>query len=154
MNLTREFIRDVVRRIPDPEIPVLTIGDLGIVRDVKLEGNKTMVIISPTYTGCPATKLIGDLILKRLKDLALEKTQIVHSISPPWSSDWISEDGRRKLCEYGIAPPNPSKNARPQHCPRCSAEKIEKISEFGATPCQALWRCQSCLETFNYFKCI
>lgn len=147
-------IRQIVESIPDPEIPVLTLGDLGIVRDISTQDNQVVVTVSLTYSGCPATSYIKQLITTTLAQRDIHNVMVQSSISPPWTSAWISEAGRQKLLDYGIAPPDTRHKGQPQQCPQCSGQNIAKLSEFSSTPCQALWQCKSCLETFNYFKCI
>lgn len=153
----------VLEQVMDPEIPVLSVVDLGIVRRARVdELGAAHVGISPTYSGCPATEVIRSDIASALKMAGYERAVITDVLSPPWTSDWISEHGRRRLKEYGIAPPaervsNPRHLLRPApviECPRCASRATEKLSEFGSTPCKALYRCTSCLEPFDYFKCI
>jgi ring-1,2-phenylacetyl-CoA epoxidase subunit PaaD len=145
--------------VVDPEIPVLSIEDLGVLREVRIEDGCVEVAITPTYSGCPAMNMIGlevELALKRA-GFAAAKVRIV--LSPAWTTDWMSADGRRKLLEYGIAPPQPAGTRRALFgvqqvaCPQCGSENTEIISEFGSTSCKALWRCKSCREPFDYFKC-
>ena len=159
-DLTREKIYDWLRDVPDPEIPVLSITDLGIVRDISI-GKEIVVALSPTYTGCPATEFIGQSVLAELKRRGLEQVSIKQSLSPPWTTDWITDAGRDKLKKYGIAPPErgASKRAlldgrRIIACPRCASHNTELVSEFGSTACKAAYRCTACLEPFEYFKCI
>ena len=146
--------------VPDPEIPVLTITDLGIVRDVAVN-DEVVVALTPTYTGCPATEVIEQSVIDALHDHGVEHVAIDRVLSPPWTTDWISTEGREKLREYGIAPPekSASKSAllygeRNIHCPRCHSAETELVSEFGSTACKASYRCSACLEPFEYFKCI
>ena len=134
--------------IPDPEIPVLTIGDLGIIRGFIADPPR--VRISPTYTGCPATVAIEHSIREALDQAGLEEVHIERVLFPPWTTDWITERGRERLKAYGIAPPSPSAAAA---CPQCGSTDTEEVSRFGATPCKAQWRCKSCLEPFERFKC-
>jgi ring-1,2-phenylacetyl-CoA epoxidase subunit PaaD len=138
----------VLETIPDPEIPVLTITDLGIVRG--LADDPPRVMISPTYTGCPATIAIEMLIREALDKSGFEHVHIERVLFPPWTTDWISERGRQRLKAYGIAPPDPSATAE---CPLCGSRDTEEVSRFGSTPCKAQWRCNSCLEPFERFKC-
>ena len=159
-DLTREKIYDWLRDVPDPEIPVLSITDLGIVRDISI-GKEIVVALSPTYTGCPATEFIGQSVLAELKRRGLVQVSIKQSLSPPWTSDWITDAGRDKLKKYGIAPPErgASKRAlldgrRVIACPRCASHNTELVSEFGSTACKAAYRCTACLEPFEHFKCI
>ena len=139
-------IWEVLSLVPDPEIPAISVVDLGIVRDVR-DGR---VIITPTYTGCPATLAIEQSIRAALDDAGYGDVAIETVISPPWTSDWISEDGRRKLEAYGISPPSLSATAQ---CPRCGSSDTVEVSRFGSTPCKAQWRCTACLEPFDRFKC-
>ena len=134
--------------IPDPEIPVLTIGDLGIVRGFLPDPPR--VRISPTYTGCPATVAIEMAIREALDQAGFADVHIERVLFPPWTTDWITPRGRERLKAYGIAPPSPSATAT---CPQCGSSDTEEVSRFGATPCKAQWRCKSCLEPFERFKC-
>jgi ring-1,2-phenylacetyl-CoA epoxidase subunit PaaD len=141
-------IMAVLETIPDPEIPVLTITDLGIVRGIA--DHPPRVLISPTYTGCPATVAIEMMIRDALDAAGFEDVHIERVLFPPWSTDWMTERGRERLKAYGIAPPSPSATAE---CPQCGSLDTEEVSRFGATPCKAQWRCKSCLEPFDRFKC-
>jgi ring-1,2-phenylacetyl-CoA epoxidase subunit PaaD len=141
-------IMAVLETIPDPEIPVLTITDLGIVRGIL--DNPPRVMVSPTYTGCPATVAIEMLIREALDNAGFGQVYIERLLFPPWTTDWISERGRQRLKAYGIAPPDPSAKAQ---CPLCGSSDTEEVSRFGSTPCKAQWRCNSCLEPFERFKC-
>ncbi len=138
--------------VPDPEIPVISVVDLGIVRDVIWQGDTLEVSITPTYSGCPATSIINLDIETALRGHGVEKITLKRTLSPPWTTDWLSDKGRARLEEYGIAPPRAA--GGPQRCPRCKSEKLERVSQFGSTPCKAHWRCLDCLEPFDYFKCI
>jgi len=137
-------------KVPDPEIPVLSILDLGIVRDVDVDEGVT-VTLTPTYSGCPATEVIESSVLNALKRHGVDEIAIRRSLSPPWTTDWITEDGREKLRIYGIAPPSKKKEIA---CPQCESLDTELVSEFGSTACKASWRCRECLEPFEYFKCL
>jgi ring-1,2-phenylacetyl-CoA epoxidase subunit PaaD len=148
---TREQILRWLAEIPDPEIPVLTITDLGIVRDVVCDGGVT-VSLTPTYSGCPATEVIEASVAAALEDRGVMNVEVRRVLSPPWTTDWISEEGRRKLRVYGIAPPE--RRDWPIACPRCESDNTEIISEFGSTACKASYRCIDCLEPFEYFKCL
>ena len=141
-------IMAVLETVPDPEIPVLTITDLGIVRGIA--NDPPRVLISPTYTGCPATIAIEMLIREALDAAGFAHVHVQRVLFPPWSTDWISERGRERLKAYGIAPPDPSATAE---CPLCGSTDTEEVSRFGSTPCKAQWRCKSCLEPFERFKC-
>ncbi|MGP1357418.1 1,2-phenylacetyl-CoA epoxidase subunit PaaD [Roseicyclus sp.] len=138
--------------VPDPEIPVISVVDLGVVRDVRWDGDTLVVAITPTYSGCPATALIAMEIEAALRDRGIAELRLETRIAPPWTTDWLSEKGRAQLEAYGIAPPRPA--GGPARCPRCGAADLERISQFGSTPCKAQWRCRACLEPFDYFKCI
>ena len=146
--------------VPDPEIPVVSVVDLGMVRDVDISGDGIRVDVSPTYSGCPATEVIEDSIEAKLVNAGFESVTIRRVLSPPWTTDWISESGREKLREYGIAPPVGSATKRELtgktavHCPRCGSSGTTVVSEFGSTACKASWKCDDCLEPFEYFKCI
>ena len=155
--------RSVLAEVQDPEIPVLSVLDLGIIRSVAEAADGTLqVMVSPTYSGCPATAVIRGDIEAALKLAGFAAVHVVDQLSPPWTSDWISDEGRRKLRDYGIAPPPMAVasvralhdgDARP-NCPRCDSTDTELLSEFGSTPCKALHRCRACLEPFDRFKCI
>lgn len=139
-------------KVPDPEIPVISVVDLGIVRDVIWDGDTLEVVVTPTYSGCPATAMITIDIETTLRDRGIGNIRITNRISPAWTSDWLSAKGRRALEEYGVAPPQAA--GGPERCPHCKSKNIRKISQFGSTPCKAQWRCADCLEPFDYFKCI
>ncbi|MCO6179371.1 1,2-phenylacetyl-CoA epoxidase subunit PaaD [Ciceribacter sp. RN22] len=155
--------------VPDPEIPVISLTDLGIIRDVAWDGDTLVVAVTPTYSGCPATTVINLDIETALKGRGIEKLRLERRLSPPWTTDWISEAGREKLRAYGIAPPIDGTAADGRlmarasrlagtnlavACPRCGSTRTEKVSQFGSTPCKASYRCSDCLEPFDYFKCI
>ena len=144
-------ILEWLSQVPDPEIPVLTITDLGIVRDVDCSAGVT-VSLTPTYSGCPATEAIEASVAATLQEHGVDDVRIKRVLSPPWTTDWISEAGRKKLTVYGIAPPE--RRDRPIACPRCDSENTEVVSEFGSTACKAGYRCRDCLEPFEYFKCL
>jgi ring-1,2-phenylacetyl-CoA epoxidase subunit PaaD len=138
-------IRAVLEGVMDPEIPVVSVVDLGIVRAV----NPDRVTITPTYTGCPATQVIERDIRAALDAAGFRDVAIETVLAPPWTTDWISASGRAKLKAYGIAPPT----TRAVECPQCGSAQTEEISRFGSTPCKAQWRCRDCLEPFDLFKC-
>jgi ring-1,2-phenylacetyl-CoA epoxidase subunit PaaD len=138
--------------VPDPEIPVISIVDLGIIRGIEWQGDILEVTLTPTYSGCPATSVIELSVETALRDRGLQNLTLKRQISPPWTTDWLSDKGRAKLLAYGIAPPNPA--GGPANCPRCQSTALERVSQFGSTPCKSLWRCTDCLEPFDYFKCI
>ena len=141
-------IWDVLEQVPDPEIPALSIVDLGIVRDV----TPARVLLTPTYTGCPATLAIEAMVRIALDQSGFGEVEIETTLSPPWTTDWISTEGRAKLRAYGIAPPVPA-GTRAVECPQCGSTATEEVSRFGSTPCKAQWRCRDCLEPFDLFKC-
>lgn len=138
--------------VPDPEIPVISVTDLGIVRDVSWDGDTLIVTITPTYSGCPATAVIGMEIETALRAHGIDNLRLRTQIAPAWTTDWLSDAGRTKLEGYGIAPPQAA--GGPDRCPLCRSKNVERISQFGSTPCKAQWRCTDCLEPFDYFKCL
>ena len=149
--------------VTDPEIPVLSVVDLGVIRYVTCgDDGQIEVGLSPTYTGCPAMLVIRGAVIAALRTAGFEQPRIVEVLSPPWSSDWLSAEGRQKLRRYGIAPPAHAvaspraiwMKAPTVHCPHCGSEGTEETSHFGSTPCKALYRCKTCSEPFEYFKCI
>jgi ring-1,2-phenylacetyl-CoA epoxidase subunit PaaD len=165
---TIERVWDWLREIPDPEIPVISVVDLGIVRDVRWqdeEGRELIVTVTPTYSGCPATSVIMLAIENALRAKGVGNLQLERCLSPPWTTDWISATGRQQLKEYGIAPPPETagtmsplsrlgRKPASVNCPRCGSANTTRVSQFGSTPCKAQYRCQHCLEPFDYFKCI
>ncbi len=149
-------IMAVLETVPDPEIPVVSVVDLGIVRGVRAD--PPGVLITPTYSGCPATLAIEMAVRVALDQAGFAMVPIETVLSPPWSTDWISDRGRQQLKEYGIAPPPKGADARSMRgdvveCPQCGSTATVEVSRFGSTPCKALWRCTSCLEPFDRFKC-
>jgi ring-1,2-phenylacetyl-CoA epoxidase subunit PaaD len=151
----KENIWQILSTITDPEVPVLTILDLGIVRDVKLNDDEVEVIITPTYTGCPAMDMISMDIKLKLLENGFKNLKITSVLSPVWTTDWMTEDGKRKLKEYGIAAPNKKFEIATDgiECPLCNSTNTKLISEFGSTACKALYQCNDCKEPFDYFKC-
>jgi ring-1,2-phenylacetyl-CoA epoxidase subunit PaaD len=143
----------VLQSVMDPEIPVLSVVDLGIVRYVRSDGARLLVGITPTYSGCPATEVIQRSIREALAENQLPSVTVETVLSPPWTSEWLSEEGRRKLEAFGIAAP-PARTVANVACPRCGSHDVERISEFGSTPCKAHYSCGGCLEPFDVFKCI
>lgn len=146
--------------VPDPEIPVVSVVDLGMIRGISLDDGGVEVDVAPTYSGCPATEVIEDSIRRKLCDEGLDPVSVRRVLSPPWTTDWISDGGRRKLEEYGIAPPARASGKRALtgkpavRCPRCGCDETTLVSEFGSTACKASYKCDDCLEPFEYFKCI
>ncbi len=154
-EVNKKAIYAYLEEIKDPEVPVLSIIDLGIVRDVKMNGDEVEIIITSTYTGCPAMDMIVSAIRIELATLGFKKVKITTALSPPWTTDWMSEEGKRKLQEYGIAPPD-KRFSIPKdgvECPQCHSENTRLVSEFGSTACKALFQCNDCKEPFDYFKC-
>lgn len=159
-RMTVGDVRALLRSVPDPEIPVLNVVDLGVVRNIAVLGTRVDVSVAPTYTACPATEVIERMIIAELEANGLS-VKITRVLSPPWTTDWISDEGREKLAAYGISPPGmiaskrnllaPDANIQ---CPRCSADDTSRVSEFGSTPCKASYKCNTCLEPFEYFKCL
>jgi ring-1,2-phenylacetyl-CoA epoxidase subunit PaaD len=155
----RERAMAAAAQVVDPEIPVLSIVDLGVLRGVELEGGTVRVTITPTYSGCPAMRMIELSLEAALRDAGIEKFRIETVLSPAWTTDWLSDEGRRKLRAFGIAPPAGTASRRALFgaaavaCPRCASRDTERLSEFGSTACKALYRCRECREPFDYFKC-
>ena len=141
---------------------MLTVADLGIVREVKFEGDQPVVVITPTYSGCPAMNEIEQNILKKLKAEGVENAKVKTVLHPAWTTDWMTEEGKRKLKEYGIAPPEGSSadksvlfgKPKQVQCPHCGSKNTQMVSQFGSTACKALHKCLDCQEPFDYFKCI
>lgn len=158
--ITREHIFEILETVLDPEVPVLSVVDLGIIRKVEILNEHVKIQITPTYTGCPAMKLI-EMNLQAAFDAEKISVSIETILSPAWTTDWMSANGKQKLIEYGIAAPVGFSGRIPAlfekeivvACPRCQSEHTEKISEFGSTACKALYRCLNCKEPFDYFKC-
>ncbi len=151
--------RLVAQAVADPELPFLTVQDLGILRGVKLENGVVIASVAPTYSGCPAVRVIEQAVEQALAEAGFQ-ARVERVMHPPWSTEWITPEGRRKLLENGIAPPPADASAdqtffavREVQCPLCKSMSTEKVSEFGSTPCKAQYRCKSCLEPFDHFKC-
>jgi ring-1,2-phenylacetyl-CoA epoxidase subunit PaaD len=145
-------VREVLAGVPDPEIPALSVLDLGIVRAVELGADGAVRVgVAPTYSGCPATAVIKRDVVRALERAGYGGATAYDVLSPPWTTEWISAEGHRKLREYGIAPPGTDRDLA---CPRCGSHDTQRLSEFGSTPCKALYRCESCLEPFDRFKCL
>ncbi|MDN5849617.1 MAG: phenylacetate-CoA oxygenase subunit PaaJ [Nitrococcus sp.] len=162
LEVTPAQVQAWLEAVADPEIPVLSIADLGILRDVLCRDGELVVVITPTYSGCPAMHAIEQAIGAELRRHGVEHFHVHTRLAPAWSSDWITAAGRRKLLDYGIAPPAQSASGRREPpdgeprvaCPRCGSAQTTRISEFGSTACKAFYRCGDCLEPFDYFKCI
>lgn len=149
---TEKQVWQWLEQVPDPEIPVISIIDLGVVREIKVVGEQVTVVITPTYSGCPAMREIAENIQTELAGRGIEQLELETRIAPAWTTDWMSDAGKERLEAYGIAAPQVA--GIPSGCPRCKSSKLEKVSQFGSTPCKAQWRCLDCLEPFEYFKCI
>ena len=162
--LDARHARHIAAQVPDPELPMLTLADLGVLRDVELTGDGTVVAsLTPTYSGCPAMAEMRADVAARLRAAGYPRVEIRTVLDPPWTSDWITQAGRAKLAEHGIAPPGPAPRGGPvalvlsptRHavaCPRCGSADTEETSRFAATSCKALWRCRACKEPFEYVK--
>ena len=148
---------ELLSSVVDPEIPVLTLQDLGVLRDISVDDGKITVSITPTYAGCPAMETMRADIESTLAEAGYLKVSVQQVLSPAWTTDWMSENGRKKLRAYGIAPPvNTTCGQQTDRieCPQCGSDDVKRISEFGSTACKALYQCQDCREPFDYFKCI
>ena len=163
MSLSKEHILSLLSEIPDPEIPVITIVELGVIRDIQVIDASTIELkITPTYSGCPAMKQIEDDVRKKLTEHGFTSITINTVFSPPWTTDWITPQAKEKLQKYGIAPPETTTEdkswltgkTKSIACPRCKSTNTKLISQFGSTACKALYQCIDCLEPFDYFKCI
>ena len=166
-KISREKIWQVLETISDPEIPVLSIIDLGIVRDVLLNDDSAEIIITPTYSGCPAMDVVAMDIRMNLLANGFKNIKITQQLSPAWTTDWMTENGKEKLKSYGIAPPQTRSDGPPSdrinkmlfneeinvECPQCYSKNTKLLSQFGSTACKALYQCNDCKEPFDYFKC-
>ena len=166
MNLIKHCVDqcwEVLQQVSDPEIPVLSVLDLGMIRGVELNQHDEIIVrLTPTYSGCPATDLLKDEITQALTAQGLTPVKVVVDLSEAWTTDWMSEAGKTKLQQYGIAPPKGEAHSCGTHvaltdgiqCPHCQSQHTTLLSEFSSTACKALYKCQDCLEPFDYFKCI
>jgi len=148
---------DILSSVVDPEIPVLTLQDLGVLRDISVDGSEVTVTITPTYAGCPAMETMRADIESALATAGYKQVVVQQKLSPAWTTDWMSQSGREKLRAYGIAPPVSTtcgQSGGQIECPQCNSAEVKRISEFGSTACKALYQCQDCREPFDYFKCI
>jgi ring-1,2-phenylacetyl-CoA epoxidase subunit PaaD len=165
-NISIKNIWSLLADVTDPEVPVLSVIDLGVIREVKFTNTPLgeggiEIIITPTYSGCPAIDVISMSIRLKLLENGYQNVKVTSVLSPAWTTDWMSEEGKRKLKEYGIAPPNPKQQvcndqlfaAEAVQCPHCNSYHTHRISEFGSTACKALYQCDDCKEPFDYFKC-
>ncbi|SDF78757.1 ring-1,2-phenylacetyl-CoA epoxidase subunit PaaD [Epilithonimonas hungarica] len=160
MTITENDIWQILKEVPDPEVPVLNLLDLGIIRDVRFNDDEIEVVVTPTYSGCPATSMINMSIKLKLIEKGFNNIKITNQLSPAWTTDWMTEEGKQKLKAYGIAPPVYSKNSDELfsktdevECPLCSSKHTHLVSQFGSTACKALYQCDDCKEPFDYFKC-
>ena len=147
IEVTNESIWELLKTIPDPEIPAVSIVDLGIVRNVEFDNNKLNITITPTYSGCPAFSFMKEEIVRHLESEKITNYQINTSLAPPWTTNWMSDEVKSKLKEAGIAPPS-----QEVACPQCDSQNVQVISEFGSTACKALYKCNDCIEIFHHFK--
>jgi ring-1,2-phenylacetyl-CoA epoxidase subunit PaaD len=159
--VTKETILSWLEEVCDPEIPVLSLADLGVLRDVEYLKNEWLITITPTYSGCPAMKTMEADVLSKLKEKGVDDVRVELVLSPAWTTDWLSEEGRKKLRSFGIAPPEDEVDksvlfAAPTvvPCPKCGSRETKMVSQFGSTACKAHYKCLSCLEPFDYFKCL
>ena len=159
--LTRQHILDLLENVKDPEVPVISVRELGVLRDVEMSDGKVLVTITPTYTGCPAMDTMREDIVKELHNAGIRDVEVKQILSPAWTTDWISDAGKAKLKAYGIAPPEKTADIRALKgelpvvpCPQCGSKDTVMVSAFGSTACKALWKCKTCLEPFDQFKCL
>lgn len=160
--LTQNNILSLLQNVKDPEVPVISVLELGVVRHVDVDADgKAVITITPTYTGCPAMDVMAADIKKELQEAGVPEVDVKLTLSPAWTTDWITDEGKRKLKEYGIAPPEKSADIRALNgnlpvvqCPQCGSKNTVMLSLFGSTACKALWKCQDCLEPFDQFKCL
>jgi len=150
VNGSNQQILEVLKRVTDPEIPVLSLQDLGVIRKVSSTDKAIEVTITPTYSGCPAMELMEQSIVAVLSGEFAKEIKVITKLSPAWTTDWMTEHGKQLLFEYGIMPPTKTGEII---CPQCQSQQVELISQFGSTACKALYRCTDCLEPFDYFKC-
>ena len=148
-NGNTKYIWELLNTVPDPEIPVISVVELGVIRDISFTNKSYIISITPTYSGCPAVKTFMDDIKSSLKENGIRNFQLKLVYSPAWTTNWMTDETKEKLKKYGIAPPSNT-----VICPQCDSQKTELISEFGATSCKALYKCSDCLEPFEFFKCI
>ena len=158
-SVNLQAAREIAASVPDPELPYLTLTDLGILRSVELRNDTVVALVSPTYSGCPALDVIEQSVVEALEQAGF-KARVERVMSPPWTTDWITDEGRKKLEANGIAPPQATQLDKPAffaspviNCPNCNSDKTAKVSEFGSTPCKAQYQCNNCSEPFEYFKC-
>jgi len=160
-TLTREHILELLENVKDPEVPVISVRELGVLREVQVTDGRVIVTITPTYTGCPAMDMMREDILKELHQAGIANVEVKQVLAPAWTTDWISDTGKSKLKAYGIAPPEKTADIRALkgelpvvECPQCGSKDTVMLSAFGSTACKALWKCNACLEPFDQFKCL
>lgn len=160
-SITLDYILDLLEHVKDPEVPAISVLELGVVRSVEVTDESVLVTITPTYTGCPAMDVMQADIKKELLDAGIENVRVQQVLSPAWTTDWITSEGKAKLKAYGIAPPEKTADIRALNgispvveCPQCGSKNTTMISLFGSTACKALWKCNACLEPFDQFKCL
>ena len=157
-----EIAWSIAGNVADPEIPVLTLADLGVIRSIDIGDDSVTIGISPTYSGCPATEFIEENVIAAMEENGFHNVRTKKILTPAWTTDWISEEGRRKLTKCGIVPPDKAAESKRAlfheglqiACPRCASDKTTRVSEFGSTPCKSSYKCDDCLEPFEYFKCL
>lgn len=157
-----QHIWSILKNVSDPEIPVLTVVDMGVVREVEEREGKVLVSITPTYSGCPAMNEIESNIRWALEEAGYNEVEVKTLIAPPWTTDWMTDEGKQKLQEFGIAPPEGSSadksvlfgEAKKVTCPHCKSRNTTLVSQFGSTACKAMYKCEDCKEPFDYFKCL
>jgi len=147
IEVTTASIWELLKTIPDPEIPAVSIVDLGIVRNVEFDDDQFNITITPTYSGCPAFSFMKEEIIRHLETEGITNYQVDTALAPPWTTDWMSDEVKSKLKEAGIAPPS-----QEVACPQCDSQNVQVISEFGSTACKALYKCNDCIEIFHHFK--
>ncbi len=160
-TITRDHILALLENVKDPEVPVISVRELGVLRDVEVIDGQVRVTITPTYTGCPAMDMMREDILKELHQAGIANVEVKQVLAPAWTTDWISAAGKAKLKAYGIAPPEKTADIRALkgeaplvECPQCGSKDTVMLSAFGSTACKALWKCKTCLEPFDQFKCL
>ena len=159
--ITKARVLELLENVKDPEVPAISVVELGVVRDVEISGENVLVTITPTYTGCPAMDVMREDILKELRYAGMANVEVKQTLAPAWTTDWITDIGKAKLKAYGIAPPEKTADIRALkggapvvECPHCGSRNTVMISAFGSTACKALWKCHDCLEPFDQFKCL
>ena len=155
MTTTTEHIKylwELMEQVPDPEIPIINLVELGVIREIHQNKDKVTIVITPTYTGCPAKKLFEDLIREKLAENNFNNIEIVTKIHPVWTTDWMSEETKAKLLKDGISPP--TVGDKEIVCPQCKSVNTKEVSKFGSVACQSFYTCNDCKEPFNYFKCL